>query len=233
MIVLLSWVLVVGALSVATFIATPARGGLYFLSYAVLGATIFGVALPVYWTLIKKKDGLKKLGITTKNLKISILAQLILTVVVYFSKVNVLFDQNFSSLFPLIALALAIGLFEAIFWRGWVLTKLEDSFGTIPAIILGSAAYSLYHVGYGMDWSEMLFLFFIGIMFAVLFVIFRNIFVLWPIYQPTGQLLTITKDGLALPLIASVGFFEVLLAMGIFIFFMNRYTNKKNAKTSS
>jgi membrane protease YdiL (CAAX protease family) len=198
--------------------------------YAVLGATVFGVGLPVYYEIILKKNPVSKLGITTKNLWISVLAQIVLAIAVYFTKINIILDSKFDVVFPLIALALAIGFFEVIFWRGWMLTKIEESFGTIPAIILSSALYSLYHIGYGMNWNEMIFLFFIGLMFAILFVLFRNIFVLWPIYQPFGQLITITKDGLSLPLIASVGFLEVLIAMGLFIFFTNKYVKKKLEK---
>ena len=55
----------------------------------------------------------------------------------------------FEEFLPLIALALCIGFFEAVFWRGWVLLRLEESFGTILAILLGSALYAAYHIGYG------------------------------------------------------------------------------------
>ena len=48
-VVLLSWILVVGALYTATMVVgTEAWGGMaYFLLYAVLGAGIFGVSLPL------------------------------------------------------------------------------------------------------------------------------------------------------------------------------------------
>ena len=94
-----------------------------------------------------------------------------------------------SDLVPLIALALAIGFFEALFWRGWVQLRLEEAFGLIPALILGSALYALYHIGYGMPASEMVFLFFIGLMFAIVFRLTKNIFILWPLFQPMGRIL--------------------------------------------
>lgn len=67
--------------------------------------------------------------------------------------------------------------------------RLEDSFGLIPAVLLGSALYALYYIGYGMPAGEMLSLFFIGLMFAAVFLITRIIFILWPFFQPMGQLL--------------------------------------------
>ena len=60
---------------------------------------------------------------------------------------------------PLAAPALAIGFFEAIFWRGWVLLRLEEAFDIIPAIVLGSVLYAANLIGYGMPASEMITLF--------------------------------------------------------------------------
>ena len=127
---------------------------------------------------------------------------------------------------PLIALALCIGFFEAVFWRGWVLMRLEESFETIPAILLGSAAYAAYHIGYGMPSSEMVFLFFIGILFAVDFCLTKNIFILYPIFQSTGQLVTLVKDGLKLPVLTSLGFIEVLAVMFVLVWLAGRYQKK-------
>ena len=130
---------------------------------------------------------------------------------------------------PLLALSLAIGFFEAVFWRGWVLLRLEESFGMIPAILLSSLLYTFYHIGYGMGMSEMAFLFFIGIMYAVTFCLTKNIFILWPIFQPMGQLVTLIKDGLQLPLIAGLGFIEALIAMLALVWFGYRYAKKHAA----
>lgn len=76
----------------------------------------------------------------------------------------------------------------------------------------------------------MIFLFFIGIMFAVVFRLTKNIFILWPIFQPMGQLVTLIKDGLNLPLLASLGFFEVLIIMLVLVWLAARYQKKHSAK---
>jgi uncharacterized protein len=127
---------------------------------------------------------------------------------------------------PLVALALAIGFFEAVFWRGWVLLRLEEAFGIIPAILLGSVLYAAYHVGYGMPASEMTTLFFVGVIFAVVFRLTKNVFILWPIFQPMGQLVTLIKDGLTLPLAAALGFVEVLILMFVFVWLAARRQRK-------
>ena len=76
----------------------------------------------------------------------------------------------------------------------------------------------------------MIFLFFIGIMFAVVFRLTKNIFILWPIFQPMGQLVTLIKDGLNLPLLASLGFFEVLIIMLVLVWLAARYQKKHSEK---
>jgi membrane protease YdiL (CAAX protease family) len=227
-VVALSWLLVVGSLYTATVLVGAATwGGMaYFALYAVLGATLFGVGLPLYWTIVVQRRPLSALGFTTRWLGLSLILQLVFATLQYIGTLAKAQLPPLEEFLPLMALALAIGFFEAIFWRGWVFLRLEESFGTIPAILLGSALYSVYHIGYAMPASEMIFLFFIGIMFAVVFRLTKNIFILWPIFQPMGQLVTLVKDGLALPLLASLCFFEVLILMLVLVWLAGRYYKK-------
>jgi len=233
-VVALSWLLVVGALYTATIIVgSDVWGGMaYFALYAIVGALLFGVGLPLYWMVIVQRRPLSDLGITTRWLGVSILLQLTFAALQFMGTLAKAQLPPFEEFVPLIALALCIGFFEAFFWRGWVLLRLEESFGTIPAIILGSALYAAYHIGYGMPSSEMIFLFFIGIMFAVVFRLTKNIFVLYPIFQPMGQLVTLIKDGLKLPLLASVGFIEVLIVMLVLVWLAGRYQKKHSSQES-
>jgi len=237
LVVALSWILVVGALYTATvIIGSDVWGGMaYFTLYAIVGALLFGVGLPLYWMVIVQKRPLSDLGITTRLLVPSIILQLVFAALQFMGTLAKTQLPPFEEFFPLVALALCIGFFEAFFWRGWVLMRLEESFGMIPAIILGSALYAAYHIGYGMPSDEMIFLFFIGIMFAVVFRLTKNIFILYPIFQPMGQLVTLIKDGLRLPLLASVGFIEVLIVMIILVWLAGRYWKKHSidGKTAS
>lgn len=210
-----SWILVVVSLYTATFIvgSSVAGGMAYFGLYAILGATCFGVGIPLYWTVVVRKRPISDLGLKRDHLGLSIILQLIFAALQFVGAYRDLHIPTFENLLPLIALALTIGFFEAVFWRGWVLLRLEECFGVIPSIVIGSILYSAYHIGYGMPVSEMFFLFFIGVMYAVAFRITKNIIILWPIFQPMGQLVTLIRDGLPLPLIASLGFTEALILM--------------------
>ncbi len=229
LIVMVSWLLVVGSLSMATFVVGQKTwGGMgYFIFYALIGATLCGVGIPLYWTVIVNKRPISDLGITSKHLKTSIILQIIFTVVINIPRLLQINTMGFKQLFPLIWMSLAIGFFEAIFWRGWVQQRFEESFGLIPSILVGSGLYSIYHIGYGMPASELLFLFIIGLMFAFIFRITKNIFILWPLFQPGGQLITLITDQLSLPILAFMGFLEVLVLMLLMVWLAARIHKKR------
>lgn len=218
-----SWALVVAALSAATFIATPDRGLLYFLVYGLLGATVFGIGIPLAWMVVVRARPLADLGLTLRHWRWSLVLQALFAALLYVTAYAGVQIPDIRALAPLVALALAIGFFEALFWRGWVLLRLEESFGLLPAILLGSLLYAAYHVGYGMDLGEMAFLFVIGILFAVTFRITSSVLMLWPVFQPMGQLVTLIEDELDLPLIATLGFAEVLIVMVALVVLVGRY----------
>ena len=230
-IVALSWLLVVAALRAATTIVTPDRGFLYFLVYAVAGATILGLGIPLWWMVFVRHRPVAELGLTTRRWQVSLGLQAIFAVVLYLLAYRDLVDlPPTARLVPLVALALAIGFFEAVFWRGWVLLRLVESFGVVPAVLLGSVLYAGYHIGYAMDLGEMVFLFFIGIMFAAVFLITRSVLILWPVFQPMGQLITLVEDRLTLPLLAALGFGEVLIAMVATVYLVGRFQRRRSAK---
>lgn len=230
--VALSWLLVVAALYAATeIVGSQIWGGMgYFFLYAIVGATLFGIGIPLYWTVFVRGRPVADLGITTRLLGLSLLLQLIFSVPLYIVTLGKVELPPTAELLPLIALSLAIGFFEAIFWRGWVLLRLEEAFGILPAILLGSALYAAYHIGYGMPSSEMVFLFYVGVMFSVVFRLTKSIFILWPIFQPMGQLVTLVRDGLSLPPLAALGFAEVLILMLVLVGLAARYFNKRHGQ---
>lgn len=151
-VVAISWLLVVGTLYTATVIVGPDSGGglPYFILYAVVAATLFGVGIPLYWTVMVSRRPLADLGLTTRWLGLSVGLQFVFAILQYVGTLAKVQLPPFEQLVPLTALALAIGLFEAVFWRGWILLRLEGAFGVIPAVLLGSLLYAAYHIGYAM-----------------------------------------------------------------------------------
>ena len=79
-----SWILVVASLYTATVIVGADTGGgiPYFLLYAIVTATLFGIGLPVFWMVFKQKRLISDLGITRKNLLLSLILQIVLAGVI-------------------------------------------------------------------------------------------------------------------------------------------------------
>jgi membrane protease YdiL (CAAX protease family) len=117
---------------------------------------------------------------------------------------------GFPQLFPLVLMTLSVGLFEAVFFRGWIQLTIERSFGAIPAILIAPIFYSFYHIGYGMTIQELGFLYLLGISFSIAFRVTKNILVLWPFYTWIGGLYTNIMEGRVLPFEASYGFINVI-----------------------
>src|SRR3712207_505825 len=116
-VVALSWVLVVAALRTATTIVTPDRGFLYFLVYAVAGATVFGLGIPLVWMVFVRHRSIAELGLTTHRWRLSIGLQALFAALLYLFAYRDTADlPSTTQLVPLVTLALAIGFFEAIFW---------------------------------------------------------------------------------------------------------------------
>jgi membrane protease YdiL (CAAX protease family) len=60
--------------------------------------------------------------------------------------------------FALTCLAAALAfsaLFEEMFFRGFLQSVWQRAFGTIPAILVASVAFALYHVGYGEQYRRL------------------------------------------------------------------------------
>jgi hypothetical protein len=128
---------------------------------------------------------------------------------------------------PLLALALMVGIYEAIFFRAYLMAVFEPMVGVVPAVGLAALLYGLYHVGYGMDGEEMLFLGGLGIVYTVAYAVVRNVLVLWPLLTPVGSFFANVRAGdIEMPMIAILGFVEVIGLMAVSIYLAWRWTKR-------
>ncbi|MCU0849714.1 MAG: CPBP family intramembrane metalloprotease [Candidatus Thermoplasmatota archaeon] len=185
-----------------------------------------GIITPAVYVVFVKKQALSEIGISKKYWLLSIILGIVLGVITYFGTLATIDLPPFMELLPLAFMAVTVGLFEAIFFRGWIQLRFENAFGAIPAIPIGAAFYALYHVGYGMSGSEVLFLFFLGLTFAIAFRVTKNVLVLWPFYTWIGGLYTNITEGQVLPFEALYGFVIILMFMIISIVTI-RYIQKR------
>lgn len=183
-----------------------------FLSFAA--ALLLGVAGPVYYTVWRRRAGLSELGLQVGDWRTTALLALL------FAGVQLMLTLWGYDLpapgewVPLLVMALVVGVFETIFFRGFVQNRLEARYGPVPGIGGAAVLYGLYHVGYGMGGSELLFLTGLGIVYAVAFAQTRSALVLWPLLTPLGSFFSAVDSGdIDLPWASIAGFVDVLAVM--------------------
>lgn len=229
LVVLLSWIMVVSVFYIAFNAITTQRVALHFITFSIVGITMLGVAVPVAWNTLIMKRPLSDIGIKKDKLVLSIILGVVLSVIQYFLTINNLGVPGVKELIPLITMALAVGFYENIFYRGWVQLRMEECFGIIPGIILSAVIYCLYHIGYGMPLSELITLFIVGLVYSSIFRLTSNIFILFPFLTPTGALFTQIKDGLNIPFEATYGFLDVILLLVAVLVIVKKISKSKKA----
>jgi membrane protease YdiL (CAAX protease family) len=219
--VLLLYVGVVAALYLAFQVFTVDRTLGLFLCYAA--GLILGVVGPVIYTVWMRGRPLADLGLTSKNWRQAVGLGLVLGLIQFFLT---LYGYDLPApvdWMPLLTMSLMVGLFEAIFFRGFIQTRLRASFGTVPGVVAAAALYALYHVGYGMGMREMAFLFGLGLVYGIAYACVNNVLVLWPVLIPLGSFYNnLQSGGFELPWAAIAGFVDVMGIMFAAIWIAHR-----------
>jgi uncharacterized protein len=147
------YVAVVGLWRLAFTVFTADRWLPLFLCFG--GGMLLAVAGPVSYTVWLRRRPLASLGLGAHRLRSTLALGLLFAAV---QAVTMFWGYQLPAPMdwvPLLVLALTVGLFEAIFFRGFIQGRLEASFGTGPAVAGAALLYAIYHVGYGMGVGDM------------------------------------------------------------------------------
>jgi membrane protease YdiL (CAAX protease family) len=219
--VLLLYVAVVTALYLVFQVFTVDRTLGLFLCYAA--GLVLGVVGPVIYTVWMRGRPLADLGLTTKNGQQAIGLGLLLGVIQFFLTLYGYHLPAPVDWVPLLTMSLMVGLFEAIYFRGFIQTRLSASLGPVPGIVVAAALSALYHVGYGMGMREMAFLFALGLVYGIAYACVNNVLVLWPLLIPVGSFYNNLQSGeINLPWAAIAGFVDVMAIMFTAIWLAHR-----------
>jgi uncharacterized protein len=219
--VLLLYIGVVAALYLAFQVFSTERTLGLFLCYAV--GLIVGVVGPVIYTVWMRRRPLADLGLTTKNWRQAVGLGLVLGAIQFFLTLYGYALPAPIDWVPLLSMSLMVGLFEAIFFRGFIQTRLSASFGPIPGVLAAALLYALYHVGYGMGLGEMAFLFALGLVYGIAYACVKNVLVLWPVLIPLGSFYNNLQSGsIELPWASIAGFVDVMAIMFAAIWLAHR-----------
>ena len=197
-----------------------------FLCFAA--GLLLGVVGPVLYQVWGRRRPLRTLGLGTHELRPTMLmglalaaAQFGVTFLGYAMPVP-------AKWVPLLGMSLVVGLFEAVFFRGFVQGRLEASFGPAPAVAGAAALYGLYHVGYGMGLSELWFLLALGVVYAIAYRLTTNVLILWPLLTPVGAFFNnLEAVDIDLPWASLLGFADVAILMAAAIWLGRRRERKQ------
>lgn len=212
---------VVAAFRIAFVAFTPARTLGMFLFFA--GGMLLGVGGPVVYTVWVRRRPLRDLGVGLHNLRPTLVLAFILggaqfAVTLWGYDLPAPVDWV-----PLLVMSLTVGLFEAVFFRGFVQGRLEESFGVVPAVVGAATLYALYHLGYGMGPGELWFLFGLGVVYAIAYRLADNFLVLWPLLTPLGAFFNnVEAADIVLPWASIAGFADVLALMAVVLWLARR-----------
>jgi membrane protease YdiL (CAAX protease family) len=198
-----------------------------FLAFAA--ALLLGVAGPVYYMVWVRHRPLEDLGVSRDHWRATAVLALVFAGVQFAITLWGYDLPAAEDWVPLLVMALVVGVFESIFFRGFVQNRLEEQFGPVVGIAVAAALYGAYHVGYGMGADEMIFLFGLGIVYAVAFAVTRNVLVLWPLLTPLGSFYSNVDAGdIDLPWASIAGFADVLALMVVTLWLAHRHLRKRS-----
>jgi uncharacterized protein len=204
------YVAIVGLMRLAFVVFTDELVLGLFLAFA--GALVLGVVGPVYYTVWRRGRQLADLGLRRDNLRPAIALALLFGGVQCALTLRSYELPTAVDWVPLLCMSLVVGVFEAVFFRGFL--------------------YGAYHVGYGMGAEEMLFLVGLGVVYAVAFSLARNLLVLWPLLTPLGSFYANVEAGdIELPWASIAGFADVLGLMALALWLAWRHERKTRTTT--
>jgi hypothetical protein len=219
---------VVGLFRVAFAVFTTDRTALMFLAFAA--GLLFGTVGPIVYTVWVRGRPLTSLGLGLHNLRTTLWLALIFGGV-QFSITLWGYDLPAPvNWIPLLAMSLTVGVFESVFFRGFLQGRLEASFGRASAVVVASVLYGVYHIGYGMGAGEVAFLFGLGVVYAVAYALCGNLLVLWPLLTPMGSFFAQLDSGELvgkLPWAAIMGFADVLGLMAAAVVLARRHLRRR------
>lgn len=183
-----------------------------FLSFAA--ALLLGVVGPVVYTVWMRRRSLADLGLQAADLRGTGALALLFAGVQFALTMWGFQLPAAEDWVPLLVMALVVGAFESVFFRGFIQNRLEAQFGHASGIGAAAVLYGMYHVGYGMGFEEIAFLSGLGVIYAVAFSLTRSLLVLWPLLTPLGSFFANVRAGdIELPWASIAGFLDVLGVM--------------------
>jgi len=153
--------------------------------FVALVVPVLTVGVPVCWTRLMDRRPLSSLGLTLRHWLPALLLGLGLSAVEVIPVMGATSRVSVDRWMPQ-AVAGAASLWEPLFVFGWLQLRFEDDFGVLPAVLMASCCFALYHVGFGSV-DMMMGQFLSGVMYATVFRLVKNLLTVWPSLWATSS----------------------------------------------
>lgn len=185
----------------------------FFFGFVFLGHVLLNTVIPAYVVLKVRGEGLAGLGITRNWLITSIAVSALLGALMY-PALKVSLNGFDGEVMPNIAYN-AIALWEPLFVFGWLQLRFERAFGILAGILMAGVGFATYHIGsYPADGLIVLLL--SGGVYAAIFAVVRNLFILIPITWSVASTMGTIEGGFSFDWV-TVGIYFCILILQIFI----------------
>ncbi len=168
-------------------------GGIYVLC---------GAVIPLAYTRLIARQPLRALGIRRTGAATSVaisacLAAIFSLIIVFQADLTTLTAKNVAK--GIVVLAGAGGLFEVLLYYAFIHQRLEEAFGTLPAIFVASALYVTWHTGTQLPLEPDLMtgivkLFAVGVTYQAIFALTHNVLIIWPLFHAAGVMIDFTVN---------------------------------------
>jgi membrane protease YdiL (CAAX protease family) len=163
------------------------------LVFVILGNGILNVLFPAYYLLVVRKERPQELGITTDRLWLAVGLSLVWGLMSWVGLQKEARLHPEADLLPQLVFNGLI-LWEPFFVYGWLQLRFERAFGMLPGIVLAAACFGAYHLGtYPLPAVGMLVV--IGLIYAILFRMTKNLLTLWPLVWSVGSSIGTLQGG--------------------------------------
>ena len=200
---------------------TPYGYLVFTIARDILMVVGIGFIFTILYTLKVEKRPLSDMGITSKHWGWMLLISVIIGGLLLFNFVSQ--HGGFPRLigaFPAVLYIMVTGIFEMLFFYGFLQKHFDRAFGTIPGILLAAALYSIHHAGFQPEFID---LFFVGIFYMSIFRAAGSLLVLYPFAWGVGAiwdvLVDFGADVTVFRLQNGVGMLALMLIAGVWIYY--------------
>jgi membrane protease YdiL (CAAX protease family) len=196
-----------------------------FLTFAA--GLLLGVVGPIWYTVWRRHRSMASLGLGGPWHTAVVFGLLLAAVQFWLTLWRQPLPADAEGWLPLLVMSLTVGAFETVFFRGFAQRRLEAAFGQPIGIVAAATLYALYHLGYGMGAAELVFLFGLGVVYALAFAVAGHAIVLWPLLTPLGAFYNSLRSGdIDLPWASIAGFVDVLAVMAVAVWLGRRHQRR-------